>query len=1268
MESGKLGLVIVSIMAIFAIFGGALVMMHNDVSGNILSGRAVAPETSAGGLYGQTYAIDSNGNKISAIYAEESLNCKWTTWKNRDTQGGVGDFETLSGITDSDICVSPAAVECQTASGADYTTTRQNVTCNTKEGAYCYNSRNSATCQDYKVRFCCPQTTPIYVPFNIGISEIGPASDTVIAVDVAAQLFNKNLISNRVGIAKLFNELDVFQLDKQITLLIYNGKAIILVGEKTPVSYSAFVSELSKILTSKGISFRTISISQMPSSNLIDLFETNSICTDSDGSMNVYDSSSFYIKGTTKYAGETHVDECEKDPYGNVFLREWHCVSGNGQMFIKGELETCPNGCVDGACMAEVAVKCTDSDNTSDITGVYLSPENMAANKYPFVFVKGKATGIYVSSTYNVIYGTEPNPTFAKPSPYDYSLYYDHCASATQLNEAYCTKDGKLAASGVTCPNGCKDGACVITNISTCSDSDGGTNYYVKGTITGNLASGDIRSDMCINSVTLRELFCNSNNIGWPALYDCPNGCKDGVCLKDNITQITLKLNEQKSVTFNGVTISLKLVFLDDTSGAYGVEANGRWTYVYDLTLEMPIADYTSIKGISYTKIHSGTQSITVQLLKNNYILTNNCVDTDNGRTFTKYGEVTYAGQKYKDFCSGSQVFEYVCENEFHSEHNIAMAGLWQDCPNGCVDGACVQATTNTSCTIGEIYLEKGENTVVTYYNGKEFRIEIKSVDLVSGFNTVTLLVNNIASPQLTEGSTAVVNGVNIAVGQIFINDVGTYSESVDFFVAPNPCAAFDSAYVRTPGCGDGVVNLKLGEECEFEQFDGEEYYGGGMPEDKSCGTYGFNRGSLTCNSKCKITNTSCFNVTGSVCGDEIVDLGEDCDSSNLGFSGRLTVDLSTVPGEDRNATVVFNVDFNQEHYLIELLGANTESETIILRFDGEVKTFGEFEVKNMKGFNIYVGDIKVVSSTSPAAVRAIVEIRQGEVDECSDLGSELNGTISCNAECEYIGCSNLSVSLPNYDEFTLRLQQITAGDYYESIIVFEDLTNNKQYRVEGSDFINVGDKMTLTINGVEHTITLADATKYYEKIYFDDMGPFTEDDVFVVKSSNGHLGDYPLPFMTSDGYPNTLFIVGKNAAVEDVIGVTDIVASLQRYAGENPLPMGLVKFDVDVSENDLYNRNVIIVGGICANTATAAMYGNPLDCTAYDSPGVGHIKLIRNKNSDKVVLLVHGYSSLDTTMATRVLANWENFKDAFDSSDSLCITGTLSSINVQSC
>ncbi len=64
-----------------------------------------------------------------------------------------------------------------------------------------------------------------------------------------------------------------------------------------------------------------------------------------------------------------------------------------------------------------------------------------------------------------------------------------------------------------------------------CTDSDGGLNYYKQGVITGNLISGDIAVDICVDNTTLRELFCNDHNAGEPRLFDCPNGCVNGACI-----------------------------------------------------------------------------------------------------------------------------------------------------------------------------------------------------------------------------------------------------------------------------------------------------------------------------------------------------------------------------------------------------------------------------------------------------------------------------------------------------------------------------------------------------------------------------------------------------------------------------------------------------------------------------------------------------------------------------------------------------------------
>lgn len=102
-----------------------------------------------------------------------------------------------------------------------------------------------------------------------------------------------------------------------------------------------------------------------------------------------------------------------------------------------------------------------DTDNSPD----YISagfPSAITPQKYPDLFMKALGRGIYVGGnlTQKYIFGQGPDFSTPKPTDDDYDTFYDHCANATQLNEAYVTKDKKLSALGVNCPNGCSNGAC----------------------------------------------------------------------------------------------------------------------------------------------------------------------------------------------------------------------------------------------------------------------------------------------------------------------------------------------------------------------------------------------------------------------------------------------------------------------------------------------------------------------------------------------------------------------------------------------------------------------------------------------------------------------------------------------------------------------------------------------------------------------------------------------------------------------------------------
>jgi hypothetical protein len=75
-----------------------------------------------------------------------------------------------------------------------------------------------------------------------------------------------------------------------------------------------------------------------------------------------------------------------------------------------------------------------------------------------------------------------------------------------------------------------------------CKDSDDGLNYYEKGSIKGSMPPGYIEQDMCMSDGRLRETYCDEKDengdgyIGTSYLYDCPYGCEDGACIKEEAT------------------------------------------------------------------------------------------------------------------------------------------------------------------------------------------------------------------------------------------------------------------------------------------------------------------------------------------------------------------------------------------------------------------------------------------------------------------------------------------------------------------------------------------------------------------------------------------------------------------------------------------------------------------------------------------------------------------------------------------------------------
>lgn len=105
---------------------------------------------------------------------------------------------------------------------------------------------------------------------------------------------------------------------------------------------------------------------------------------------------------------------------------------------------------------------------------------------------------------------------------------------------------------------------------------------------------------------------------------------------------------------------------------------------------------------------------------------------------------------------------------------------------------------------------------------------------------------------------------------------------------------------------------------------------------------------------------------------------------------------------------------------------------------------------------------------------------------------------------------------------------------------------------------------------------------------------------------------------------------MGDVSATEGGAGVADKV---------NPIAVGLAVLDKDAPA--IGSDNLIVVGGPCANTVAAELMGNPESCVEGFTEGKAMIKAF---GTDKVSILVAGYSAQDTLGASRVLADYKAY------------------------
>lgn len=149
-------------------------------------------------------------------------------------------------------------------------------------------------------------------------------------------------------------------------------------------------------------------------------------------------------------------------------------------------------------------------------------------------------------------------------------------------------------------------------------------------------------------------------------------------------------------------------------------------------------------------------------------------------------------------------------------------------------------------------------------------------------------------------------------------------------------------------------------------------------------------------------------------------------------------------------------------------------------------------------------------------------------------------------------------------------------------------------------------------------------------------------------------LNDYP-DFFVDGSSVNVKIVVGDLALASDTIGAVEIATALQVDPFSN-ITRSPVEAVLASEIDDITQENLIVIGGPCANSVSAALLDFPQPCYSSISPNTALVKAFTFENG--VSILVAGSSAIDTRRGSRVVANYQDY--FFPASSTMKISRTL--------
>ncbi|MBD3248899.1 hypothetical protein GF336_02530 [Candidatus Woesearchaeota archaeon] len=622
---------------------------------------------------------------------------------------------------------------------------------------------------------------------------------------------------------------------------------------------------------------------------------------------------------------------------------------------------------------------------------------------------------------------------------------------------------------------------------------------------------------------------------------------------------------------------------------------------------------------------------------------------------------------------------------EDFEDTSLTMLGKTYEIVNAAVDSSAKITLDLMGGAIRDV-MEQGQIKTFTL-NDKDYEVE---VTYIGGTSTsqVKFKVNGETTDALETGNTHKLDdGTEIGVREILEEEAGEVTaDQVEFYLGAQKISFIDSdisdeasgsanEYLQVGG--DDSDHLKIdvyatstGSEVKLSKLEMEWY-----PDDDIFVTED-NSVTFPDLNSFKISSEGLYKAE-----EETISLETDGDKQiNL-----------VVPVESGEAEIpLFGLDSGKA-YLSQIGG--DESDELLKTTEGLALTFNlttdqQFVLTDTSEKASYVMEIDQVKNDSGTMYTTFQDVvsgsewklEQGVPDDVA--GVQMNVTTSTEsadgyAEFRITGTNGnmsklytpegLTIYLPVQDAATganstaSNKVNLTSNSVVKANVFFKE--ENKDETIEtGTSF---SAQVGITSSKIE-VKSLSDGTdNVTSKLYGAALKEDQDDD----KVYEGHVESALASYVNYD-QDATPYELEINYFGEEVYGRA-YIAELETTFGEvsgvssvtSPVKIPSAKLASEIT--DVTAQNMLLVGGPCANAATAEAFGlesSVPGCLEGFEEGKAMIK-VEEMSSGKVAMLVAGYSAMDTRRATRVVANYDDYAL---SGDEVEVTGTsLSDISV---